>query len=772
MVRVGRSVGIVAVLVGAGVVAIACGGSDDSTGLAVEEGTEAGGDGPFAAETGQPDTSTPQDSSIVDAPSEAEAADAADAADDATLDGGKNLDGGACDGGSLAVTAVTPKFGITSDKSSLTITGGGFVATPKVYLAKGGVLTPVTGVAFVSSTSITGNAPSGLAVGTYDVYVVNPGDCASQLAGGFEVVADPVPVVLSVTPSSGTTQADVPVAITGCSFPPTATLATLSSTLVEVAQANNAPTVLNAADPACNGGPSYTMAGTILTKTKGLAVGAYVVRVKNPNGTYGDYSSFVVSSPNGNLTGTWKPGPSLSIGRRSLALASGRVDDANRFLYAVGGETAAGAPLKAVEIAQVDRFGQLGAWFTAKNQLGTARSGLTVVRQGRYLYVIGGTSSTSGTGGATPSGTPLGSIERAVILARSGAPKLTDPVASTASGTLAKGTYYYKVAAVLNATDPATEGETLPSDEGVAVLSASGNVALVWTAPAVGNVDHYRVYRTAVADGTSGAEVLLKDNIAGTSYTDTGADVVVPTDTPQPLGSTGKWVASGTSLLHARLDTAATIAADPTGQRHVFVTGGWGQCLATTGIMDCYEHATISSDGATLGAAFVAGPTPLAHARLRHGASFMSAENGPPGFAASASATTAFLIVAGGKGINTSANTVEYATIGAGGVLGPWASPTSGFANERDGTQLLVANGYGYALQGGNAPNYSLTADQSAQAVVTTSTLSFPNWSNAGANLAVKLGRHGAAAESAYFYLAGGTTNDADALTTVYQILH
>ena len=28
------------------------------------------------------------------------------------------------------------------------------------------------------------------------------------------------------------------------------------------------------------------------------------------------------------------------------------------------------------------------------------------------------------------------------------------------------------------------------------------------------------------------------------------------------------------------------------------------------------------------------------------------------------------------------------------------------------------------------------------------------------------------AAESAFFYVAGGTTNDADALTTVYQILH
>lgn len=57
-------------------------------------------------------------------------------------------------------------------------------------------------------------------------------------------------------------------------------------------------------------------------------------------------------------------------------------------------------------------------------------------------------------------------------------------------------------------------------------------------------------------------------------------------------------------------------------------------------------------------------------------------------------------------------------------------------------------------------------------APVTSTTLTFPNWANAAANLTDELGRHGAVAESAYFYVVGGTRNDTDALSTVIQLLH
>ena len=765
------SLGIVA-FAAAGALVVACGSSDSSD---VQDAPDAGADGSdVGPDPSSPDGSKP-DTSVGDAATAIDADAAADAAADANT--GTTLDGGACDGGVVAVTGVTPKFGTATAKTPITITGSGFVATPKIYLrAPGGALTPVTSVAFVSSTSLTGIAPTGLAIGNYDVLVVDPSDCASVSGGSFKVLANSAPVVLSVAPASGTTHNDVDVTITGCNFPAGATVSTVSAppANTELAQLVKTAPVAGAGDARCNGDPLYTMTGTIQTKTKAMAVGAYLVRITNPtDSTFGDYSSFVVNNPNGNLAaGGWKVDPSLVTGRRSLGLLAGRVNDASRFLYAIGGESAAGVPLKTVEVAPVDRFGQLGAWFVEKNQLGVARSGLSVVRQGTYLYAIGGTSSTNGTGGVAPTGTALGSIERAVILDPSGAPKITDPVVDIASGTVAKGTYYYRVAAFLDNSDPQTAGETLTTDEAVATLSASGNVALTWTAPAVGTALRYRVYRSKTPDAASGSEVLLKDNIAGLTYTDTGADVP-GTELPPALGSTGPWVTTTTALLHPRIDSAATIAADPSGARHLYVTGGFGQCLATVGIMDCYERATISADGATVGAAFIAGATSFGHARMRHGAAELSADDGPANFVATAGATTAFIVLAGGKGINTAANTAEYALVGAGGVLGNWAVPGNGFANQRDGMQLFVSNGYGYALAGGIAPNYSATNDQSPLATVTATTLSFPsNWANAGGNLPVALGRHGAASESAFFYVAGGTTTDADALATVYQILH
>lgn len=757
------------VLLGAVAAVEACG--NDETGIG-DPALDAGADGSAPGkDAGQPpveDSGTETDTGTDSGDN-----DAGDAAD-ASPDGGFSLDGGACDGGVVTVASLTPQFGATGASTAITITGDGFVSTPRVYLVSGGTAVPAMNTGFVSSTSITTTVPSGLAAGTYDIAVINPGECAGTLAGGFKVVANPAPLVLSVAPAHGTTQNDVNVTVTGCHFQSNATLATVNAAGTVVDQTVSAAPVAGANDPRCNNGPLYTLTGTIQTKTKAMPVGAYLVRVTNPtDATFGEYASFVVSNPSGNLVGGWTAAPSLVTGRRALGAASARLDDASRFLYAVGGEDAAGSPLGSIEVAALDRFGKLGSWAKQKNELKAARSGHAIVRQGLYLYAIGGTSSVNGTRGAgntDPSGAPLASIERAKLLEPSGAPKLDTATASTASGTLPKGTYYYRVAAVLDGANPATEGETLPSEVVATTLTAAGHVQLSWTAPAVGSVASYRVYRTAAADGAAGSEVLLKTNIAGTTFTDTGADTA-GTEKPMTLGSTGPWVTLATSLNHARLNTAATIAPDPNGQLHLYVVGGWGQCAAAPAAqMSCYEFAPLSSDGATLGA-FTDGTTTLGRGRMRIGIDTMTAANGPSSFAASAGASTAFVVVAGGKGASATANTSEYATVTAGGQLSAWASPT-GFSTERDGTQLIIANGYGYALFGGNPPSYNQTADQSAVPAVTSTSLTFPNWSNAAANLGNKLGRHGAVSESAYFYVIGGTTNDTDALATVIQVLH
>ncbi|GAC1539995.1 MAG: hypothetical protein NVS3B10_04690 [Polyangiales bacterium] len=757
----------------------ACGSSDDgSVAIPDDAGAEGGMVQPDASDGAvDMDTSTAVDASDTSDASDASDASTPDADAEAGSDGGMTLDGGTCDGGTVTVSAVTPQFGYDGSATAITISGVSFVSTPRAYLIDSAkTQTLLENVAFVSATSLTARVPSGLAPGSYDLAVEDPDHCAGILVGAFKVVANPVPEVLSVSPSQGTTKTDVDVVVTGCHFPANATLSTVDSAGTVVLQTNAAP-VAGGGDPRCGGDPLYTMAGTILTHTKTLAVGAYLVRVTNPtDATFGDYSSFVVSNPSGNLSSLgWTAASSLTTGRRALGLTSARLDDANRFLYAIGGESAAGAPLGSIEVAQVDRFGQLGAWTTQKHTLSTPRSGLAVVHRGFYLYAIGGTSSTNGTAGAgmtNPSGSPLASIERAELLLPSGEPTAVTATPSVAAGNLAPGTYYYRVAAVLDNSDPATAGETLPSAEIVATLGAKGQIALTWAAPAVGSVAHYRIYRSAAADGASGSEVLLADNIMTTSSIDDGSGVVTA-EKPNSLGATGPWLTQSTQLAHARLDAAATIAPDPTGALHVYVLGGWGQCgVGAAAAMNCYEMATLNDGGSTLGT-FLPGLTTTAHARLRPGADAMTVANGPPTFAVdTGSASTAFIVVSGGKGNLTGANTVEYAKVTTGGVLGTWANPT-GYSTERDGSQLLIAGGYGYALQGGTAPNtYALTSDQSTLATVTSTALTFSSWANAGANLATKLGRHGAVAESAYFYIAGGTTNDTDALTTVQQILH
>jgi hypothetical protein len=504
------------------------------------------------------------------------------------------------------------------------------------------------------------------------------------------------------------------------------------------------------------------MNATIQTFTKMLPAGPYVVRVTNPNdSTWGDWSAFVVTDPSGKLTGMWTQASSLVVGRRSLQATSGSLDNARRFLYA----------LDPVEVAPVDACGKLGMWFVEKPKLAVPRSGLALVRQGRYLWAVGGTSSTGGTGGVMPSGTGLASIERAKILDPADAPKLADPTVSLA-GTLGKGTWYYRVSAVLtNADADNPNGETLASDEKIAVLGAQGSVSVTWSA--VTNAAFYRVYRSPMANGTSGSEVLLKDNFMATTFVDDGS-LSPGNERPTPLGSTGTWRTLA-ALAAATFDTTAVVAPESSAMNaplHVYVIGGWGKCTNMTGAMSCYQHASLSANGDTLGAFTLDTTHAMQRARMRFGSTPVTSSNGPAQFADGGGANTAaFVLVGGGEGISAITNTVEYALVGNGGVLGNWATAT-GFAQQRDGSQLVMINGYAYSFQGGTMGSYSNTTDLSTNAQVSPGSVAFGNWSNAGAQLPYFLGRHGVAVESAYFYVIGGTKDDKDALTEVRQIIY
>ncbi len=707
----------------------------------------------------------------------------ADAYQDSASDGDGGGDGGpdavtnTCDGGTIGLSGILPAFGWFQSMIPVTINGQGFFETPTAELIPnavpdGGVTRSLASIGFVAPSSITASVPAGIAPGLYDLRVINPNGCAVTLPKAYTAVGNPPPVIVSVAPATGTFVKDTPVVVTGCHFPNNATLSTISATSQIVTHSVQTVSCSGGNVPECDDTPPCTMSATIQTFTKMLQPGPYVVRVTNPNeATWGDWSAFVVTDPSGKLTGMWAQAPSLVIGRRSLQATAGSIDSARRFLYAVGGEDSNGAAQGTVEVCPVDAFGKLGKWFVQKPKLAVPRSGLALVRQGRYLWALGGTSSTGGTAGLMPSGTGLGSIERAKILDPADAPKVANPSVSLA-GTLAKGTWYYRVSAVLTNADPDNpSGETLASDEKIAVLGAQGSVSETW--PGVSNAAYYRVYRSPMANGTSGSEVLLKDNLGATTFVDDGS-LSPGSEQPVRLGSTGTWRTMGT-LAAATFNASAVVLPESSlanAPLHVYVLGGWGKCTNMTGAMSCYQYASLSANGDTLGAFTLDTTHAMQKARMRFGSTPVTSANGPAQFAdAGGPNTAAFLLAGGGAGISAISNTVEYALVGNGGVLGNWATAT-GFAQQRDGSQLLMISGYAYSFQGGIMGNYSSSTDLSTNAQVSPSSFSFGNWSNAGAQLPYLVGRHGLALESAYFYVIGGTKDDKDALTEVYQIIY
>jgi hypothetical protein len=411
------------------------------------------------------------------------------------------------------------------------------------------------------------------------------------------------------------------------------------------------------------------------------------------------------------------------------------------------------------------------------SKLPAALSGIAAARWGKWIYVIGGTKSTDGTGGLTPTGTPERKVYRAQILAPSSAPTLKDPPTASATGTLAKGTWYYKVAAVVNGE------ELMASDEVVATLGANGSVKLDWTAPNGVTPTQYKIYRSQAADGTSQSEVLLDTVGAVLTYTDDGSKTPNANETYLGAGSTSSWQDTGKALTGTtgRLDASAVVIKAPqSGDVYLYVTGGYGTCtgIGANALLACVELAQVQNDGSL--SDFATTTNAMNNARARHGTDVLDKATGPVAFVDGGAANdTAFLVVAGGRGTTSLGSSaplsVEYAVLNSAGQPGTWTTVNS--VGERDGLGFGIANGWLYAFVGGAKSgmniNYTGTAETAGVATLTGSAFTLGSWNSTGSFLSgSKRGRVGMAAESAYFYMGGGTSNDADALTNVYRVLH
>jgi hypothetical protein len=145
---------------------------------------------------------------------------------------------------SPTVTSVSPSSGPVAGGAAVTITGTNFAAGAAVTFGTAAA----TKVVVVSSTTITATTPAGSA-GTVTVTVTNSGGQSGSLASAFTYLNPPI--VMSVSPNSGSTGGGTAVTITGTNFAAGATVTFGTASATNVVVVNS--TTITATTPAGTG---------------------------------------------------------------------------------------------------------------------------------------------------------------------------------------------------------------------------------------------------------------------------------------------------------------------------------------------------------------------------------------------------------------------------------------------------------------------------------------------------------------------------------------
>lgn len=669
----------------------------------------------------------------------------------------------------VSVCGIDPIFGYDQVDTDVTInatadgTAGGaacggltgtFQSSPRAWLAVDGQLRALENLAFVSAGSVTATVPAHLPVGgPYDLIVQNPDGTVGRAAAAFTVVDMPVPDITGVDPPVVPSNFVGTYKIFGHNFrsPVQVEMYGPGGTLVTVPNATVAsPTEIDIAsfDP-----------GAL-----GLVVGAYVVRVTNMDqSTYGEFTAMAIISASFNIAGwtdvtaTPLPDPVMRHGA-----AAGQISLAQRFVYVVGGDGGGATPTRSdtTQIASLDKFGNIGGWQAGRYHLPAASTSLALVGvpaasgRGGYLYAIGGNTETG----------TVDTVLRARILLPEDAPQITQAQVGL-EGTLPRGTFYYRVSAVLDASDPANPlGETLPSDEIAAHTIPDGMVNIAWMP--VPHAASYDVYRTAMVNGVSGTEVLLASGITATTFVDDGSAQAM-TGAPLRPGEHGVWVPVS-SLGTGRRSFGAALAHAPSGDTFLYAIGGdtgTGASVAASEILDTYEYAPLTDDGLTLGA-WTTGTSTLAAHRTR-----LVAPVGEHTTSPDVPVGTAYVYAIGGTDGAAIVNSYQSALVGADGSLTWGASVTSNGIFQA--LASIVASNQLFALGGTDqtgavqriAKSNTYTTPPTFGPVLNTN-------SAAASDVAMVQGiaaYGGLVFTSAHFYLLGGTTDGTTALARVWS---
>ena len=678
----------------------------------------------------------------------------------------------------VSICGIDPGFGYTGVDTDVVITAtadgkegsatcGGksalFTSTPRAWLDVGGTLHSLRNVAFVSGGSLTATVPKGLDVGgPYDVIVQNPDGSVGLLPAAFKVVDMPVPVVTAIDPPVVPSNAVTTLKLTGANFrdPVKVQVYSQSVMLTEVAS----PTLVSANEV------DVAIDPTAL----GLGVGAYVVRVTDTDqGTYGDFTALAIISSSTNLS-EWTDQKTTTLPMPTMrhGAAAGQVSTAAHYLYVIGGDSggATPTPYDVTQVATLDKYGNIGGWFVASNKLPAARTMLAVIAvpaangAGGWLYAAGGYDGTA----------TVATVSRAEILLPSDAPAITTSTVSL-GGTLTRGTWYYRVSAVLDATDPGNpNGETLPSEEVTAHAVDGSKVTLSWSA--VPHAATYRVYRTAMVNGTSKDEVVLADALTDTTFVDDGS-LTAGTARPLRQGEHGVWVDVG-ALNKPRRSFGLALAHDPNGAAYLYAVGGdkgtgYANAVADADIYNTYEHTPLTDDGRTLvGWTEDATNTFIARTRL-------AAPVGESATSPAVGANTAYVYAIGGLGTGgTLQDNYQSAQVTVGGTLATWSAvsaPAQTSTSILQGLSSLIASNQLFAIGGEGATG--AVVKNATSNIYTTPPL-FGNL-NADPHLETDTtlsesvaALAGLVFSSAHLYLLGGTTDGTAALPRVWSLVY
>lgn len=657
----------------------------------------------------------------------------------------------------LTVDSVEAPFGWRDEPTAVTIFGAGFASTPRLYLnpdvpSATTVATALLSVGFVDPTRLTAQVPPGLPAGVYDVIVVNPDGSVGLLDQGFTVTNAAPPVLDSVAPAQVDSGGVRTIAVTGSGFAtPTAEWTCLSaagttSTLAGTVSASTATTA------------------SVTLDTSPLAAGTVcVLRLANPDGTYGDFSAVAITTPASNIQ-PFRAGTALVTARRAPAVAAGRATRAARFVYALGGDdgTSAGA-LSTTEAAPVNPFGALGSWFAIPNPLTTAgaptaRTLARVERVGHFLYLVGGNDGAA----------PVSTVSRAEILDPAEAPIVTDISARRGMGTgLGAGVWTYRVAALFPATDAQNPGgESLASDP-VPVRLPTGlpdvlRITLDWSD--VTGASGYRVYRSPAADAAPGTEQLIAE-VTTRTYEDDGS-APIDTRAPLPLGAHGTW-ATLPALATPRSGLGLAQALDPADAtvHYLYAIGGHDAAGAPVAT---YELLRVQVTGArthTVAAAWTPGATSLGVARAELSAYAVDHVAAPV-----VPAPRTYVYAGGGAGAAGSVSNVDVGEVQAGGQLSAWAAVSA--SRNVSGYASAAGNGFLYVFGGGPTATASCF---SAEICDGSAGCAGPplvrNWNNEGVSFGTARYLPGSTTESSFIFIVGGTSGTGALASTEQTVL-